>query len=125
LHSIVPDFGPDWDLSTLTPTQIPATVSANGTWNWYTNLVTPNGTFTGFFFDADGDANPVNNAGDNGTVLSSWTGCWSVKTLDTCLTSDLSVDVHLHGDDYTGNGNPNFICGKYDAIHISTAMSCC
>jgi gliding motility-associated-like protein len=125
IHSIVPDFGADWDLSTLTPTQVPATVSANGTWNWYTNLVTPNGTYTGFFFDADGDGNPANNAGDNGSVLSNWTGCWTVKTLDTCVTSDLSVDVHLHGDDYTGNGNPNFICGKYDAIHISTAMSCC
>ncbi len=125
LHSIVPEFGPDWDLSTLTPVVVPTGISNNAGWHWLTGIATPNGPLDGFFFDGDGDGDPTNNAGDNGTFLSSWTGCWSIATAQTCGTNDVSVDVNLYSDDQTGTSNAAFLCWPLEPIHISTSTFCC
>lgn len=125
LHTIVPQFGPDWDTLSIVPTLIPTSVSAPIGWYWMNNIWTPNGTHSGFAFDPDGDGNPSDNAGDNGNILSSWTGCWKIKAVIPCLTTDLSMDVHLYSDGETGAGNPLFVCNPYDAIHVSTSSICC
>ncbi|MBI3511484.1 MAG: gliding motility-associated C-terminal domain-containing protein [Bacteroidetes bacterium] len=125
LHSIVPEFGPDWDLATLTPVQIPVTAGTQGQWHWFTNINTPAGNADGFFFDRNNDGNPSNNAGDNGNILSTWTGCWKVRVVAPCNSSDLGVQIHLYSDDETGNGNPISICWPYDVLEVNTASSCC
>ncbi|MDQ3112007.1 MAG: gliding motility-associated C-terminal domain-containing protein [Bacteroidota bacterium] len=127
LHSIVPEFGPDWDLTTLAPVSVPSTVSSstNNYWQWMTNISTPTGLQSGFFFDGDGDGDPTNNPGDGGNVLSSWKGCWKINTKAQCLTNDISADVHLYSDAETGSSSATFICDPYSTIHISTSTSCC
>jgi gliding motility-associated-like protein len=125
LHSIVPEFGPDWNLSSLTPVLIPQAVSQPTGWHWMTNIPTPVGNQSGFFFDSDGDNDPSDNAGDNGNVLSSWTGCWKIATAQNCNTNDISVDVHLFSDAETGTTAATFVCAPYSAIHISTSTVCC
>ena len=79
LHSIVPTFPPLYDISTFTPTSIPASCSGAGTWDWYPSGWT--GCETGiaippaFGFDSGlglqcggvaGDGDPGNNFGEGG-----------------------------------------------------------
>lgn len=126
LHGIVPQFGPEWDLSSLTPLSAPqAQSSAGGQWHWSTGVSSPAGTVDGFFFDANNNNDPADNAGDDGPVLASWTGCWKIRTGTQCNSDDLFMRVNLFSDDQTGSGNGFAVCGPFDGIEVTTALSCC
>lgn len=122
LHAIVPVFGTDWDTTTLTPLQAPNTSSS---WGWFNWVPTPSGTHSGFFFDSDGNNNPLDNAGDPGNIPTSWTACWKIATLPYCFNYDLSVNVHIYSDHETGNGNANNVCTQSPPIYASVAGWCC
>ncbi|HEU4718667.1 MAG TPA: gliding motility-associated C-terminal domain-containing protein, partial [Bacteroidia bacterium] len=122
--AIVPEFGPDWDTTTLVPVTLPARQSNAGAWIW-TISPTPDGPHHGFFFDRNSNGNPADNTGDQGNVMSSWTGCWRIRTKPQCTTNDLSVNINLYSDDQTGTGVPGFICSPYDVLHSECASSCC
>ncbi len=127
IHGIVPHFGPEWDVATLTPLNAPLPQSTTNTtaWQWFTNIPTPDGISSGFFFDYDLDGNPSNNVGDDGNILSSWTGCWSIATMPNCNSFDLSVDVHIYCDVQTGTGSPNFACSPAPPVRMEIAGWCC
>lgn len=125
LHGIVPRFGTDWDLSTLSPLVAPQSYSATNGWHWFTGVNTPDGAADGYFFDPDNDGNPSNNAGDSAGVLSSWTGCWKIATLPFCNTFDLGVDIKAYSDDETGTGIALFACDPSPALHIGLSAWCC
>lgn len=125
LHGIVPRFGPDWDISTLTPLVQPNSYSANNAWHWFTGINTPDGPAAGFFFDYNGNGNPSDNRGDSAGVLSSWQACWQISTLPNCNTFDLSVDVRAYSDDETGVSILPFACNPSTALHCGLSGWCC
>jgi gliding motility-associated-like protein len=125
-HSIVPEFGSDWDLSSLIVVQSPITQeSTGGEWSWFTGINTPLGSADGFFFDANSDGVPSNDHGDNGQVLSTWTGCWKIVANNPCSSGDLDVQIHLYSDAETGSGSAFSVCNPYDALEVATTSSCC
>ncbi|HQW99512.1 MAG TPA: hypothetical protein PLS30_11230, partial [Flavobacteriales bacterium] len=66
-HGVAANFGPGWDMSTLTPGPPPASCSGSGSWAWYPSVQGTAGTNIGtqgpgFFYDYNpGDGNPGNN----------------------------------------------------------------
>lgn len=117
LCGIVPTFGPGWDTSTLMPTSLPPSVSANGDWGWYSTCTSTNSGMTfgpGFFFDTGAgnsagvqDSVPGNNYGDNcGSLTCTWTFCFSIAVNDCQVSpngTSLSVSIGLYGDDIAGS----------------------
>jgi gliding motility-associated-like protein len=111
-HGIVANFGPGWDISTLTPGPPPPTCSATaGQWGWYNSVqgtawtnVGPQGP--GFFFDNPPDGNPGNNFGDNCTGSPNWQFCWTISVLSPPACVDglsLSVTFNTFSDSETGS----------------------
>ncbi|MGB3548254.1 MAG: hypothetical protein WBA17_14870, partial [Saprospiraceae bacterium] len=126
LHSIVPTFPPLYDISTFTPTSIPASCSGAGTWDWYPSGWT--GCETGiaippaFGFDSGlgllqcggvaGDGDPGNNYGEGGACATInlpseyLTFCWDITTVSapvTCAATDAAIRVFIYGDYYSGS----------------------
>jgi gliding motility-associated-like protein len=122
LHGIVPVFGSDWDLTTLTPLSAPSTSS---NWAWFNGITTPNGTQNGYFFDADGNGNPTDNQGDVGNLQTEWKACWRIASLPYCQNYDLSVNVFLYSEDATGDSSGNVTCVQSPPIYASVAGWCC
>lgn len=111
-HGVVANFGPGWDMSTLTPGPPPATCSATaGQWGWNTSVqgtawtnIGPQGP--GFFFDNPVDGNPGNNFGDNCQGATNWQFCWTISVLDgpACIDGlSLSVTFDTFSDSQTGS----------------------
>lgn len=125
LHAIVPRFGADWDMSTLTPVIAPQSYSANNGWHWFNNISTPDGPGSGYFFDPEPNNDPTDNAGDSAGVLASWTGCWKIATLSYCNTYDLSVTVNAYSDNETGTGQSVFACDPQPALRMGFNGWCC
>lgn len=123
LHAIVPVFGNDWDLSTLTPVQAPS--SPNSGWGWFTAINTPVGQHNGYFFDSNSNGDPSDNAGDPGQIFVSRTACWKIATMPFCQNYDLSVDVYIFSDDETGNHTGNNECDWSPPIHAALSGWCC
>lgn len=111
-HGIVANFGPGWDMSTLTPGPPPASCSGTGTWGWYTSVQGTAGTNIGtqgpgFFYNytTPADANPGNNFGDFCTGAVNWQFCWTISVLSppACVNgTSLSVSFNTFGDSETG-----------------------
>jgi gliding motility-associated-like protein len=125
LHSIVPRFGIDWDIATLTPVSPPASHSSNNAWHWFTNINTPDGPADGYFFDPDNDGNPSNNEGDSAGVLDSWEACWRITTLPYCNVYDLGVTVNAYCDVQTGTGISTFACTPSAPLDLGISGWCC
>ncbi len=107
LHGVIPEFGPGWDLSTLSTTA-PSACSPPGSWLWDTHPTLGDG----FFFDTDSgspnfavDGNPFNNYGDADVGDNcSATFCWTITTITSGSgIVDLSVSVNTTGDWETGS----------------------
>ncbi|MCC7303654.1 MAG: gliding motility-associated C-terminal domain-containing protein [Bacteroidia bacterium] len=130
LHGIVPDLGPGWDLSSLTPVNTPPTQPASGlgSWGWYNNIPDENSNLlNGFFYDGPPSINnnPTDNKGDVSNPGSTWTFRWKVRTLPGCTSpDDLSMNIYHLSDFETGSGTqPD--C-KYDAdYHFKAILNCC
>ena len=111
-HGIVANFGPGWDLATLSPGTPPATCGGStGTWGWYGNVQGTAGTNIGaqgpgFFFDLDNDGNPGNNFGDFCVGATNWQFCWTISVLSppACVNGlGLGVTFNTFGDSETGS----------------------
>lgn len=128
LHSIVPTFGPGWDVSSIVPTVIPPACSPGGFWNWY-----PSGwtacdsgiTFPrGFAFETNNGydsscgasgSSPGNNFGDGAgpcvNLSAPITWCWNINVRDcppatnTFTGEDLTVNVAVYSDGDAGSWN--------------------
>lgn len=127
-HAIDIQFGPGWDLSTLTPTVIPPSCDGNGNWGFYNSWTSSNTGQTygpGFAYDSNCtsappnpgactpiplDGNPGNNWGDGGgncagigTTAPPVTFCWEVMVDFSAPTgTDLSVIVTPLSDGDSG-----------------------
>jgi gliding motility-associated-like protein len=120
VHGIVPIFGDEWDTLTLTPVNTPG-----AGWAWMQDVPTPQGIHDGFFYDPDGNGNPTTNAGDTGTITTSWEACWSISTKSYCNAYDASVEVYIFSDNLTGTGNSSSACQEYWPIHMGLSGWCC
>ncbi|MEM6395780.1 MAG: PKD domain-containing protein [Bacteroidota bacterium] len=123
LHSIIPQFGPGWDVSTLTPVSSPnACAGGSGTWSFYngwTSCATGINYGPGFAFESpanvgcggtngQADADPGNNWGDSGNCPRTF--CWEITAGPNpnsgCSAADYIVQVFSYGDAESGNYNP-------------------
>ncbi|MEL7161028.1 MAG: hypothetical protein AAFN92_09730, partial [Bacteroidota bacterium] len=124
LHSIIPSFGTGWDVTSITPTRVPASCNREGTWRWYPNGWTGCGSGEvyerGFAYESDegfraacGLNTPGNNWGDGGdgctAIPAPVTWCWNISVLDcppasgTFTGDDLTVGVRVLSDGYSGS----------------------
>lgn len=129
-QGIVANFGPGWDLSTLTPGAPPASCSGSGTWGWYPSVqgtaatnVGPQGP--GFFYDYNPpDGNPGNNFGDFCTGVVNWQFCWTISVLNppACVNGlGLSVSFNTFGDSETGSWGSG-ACGLDPVVPSTPAV---
>lgn len=125
IHSIVPRFGTDWDIATLTPVAPPQSHNSNNAWHWFTNMSTPDGIADGYFYDPDSDGDPSNNQGDSAGVLDSWEACWRITTLPYCNVYDLGVTVNAYCDGQTGSGNGSSPCTPSEPLMLGISGWCC
>lgn len=112
-HGIVANFGPGWDLATLTPGTPPPSCFGNGTWAWYPSVQGTAGTNIGpqgpgFFYNytTPADADPGNNFGDFCTGPVNWQFCWTISVLSppACVSGmSLSVSFNTFADSETGS----------------------
>jgi|GEM_PF-1519304 len=150
LHSIVPTFGPGWDVSTISPSIIPGSCSRTGNWRYYpdgwtscqTGLTFPRGfayeTLAGYD-DTCGSSNssPGNNWGDGDTLDGPCTNrrtptewCWTIDTQDcppggTAFTGqDLSVDVQVLSDGASGSWENDLCNANATYSVIATVIVC-
>lgn len=124
-HSVVPDFGSGWDITTLNPTVIPPSCDGNGVWLWQQTITGTNGSSAnpgtvgpGFVYDsASGgplDGNGENNFGDNCSGPVNWEFCWEITTSDCPPGTNgesLSVEVETYGDSETGSWEAQVVKG--------------
>ncbi len=136
LHGVVPNFGPGWNLGSLT-TSAAASCSGAGTWSWYntniTSSATGNVTGPGFYFESalggSGlDGNPGNNYGDNnGANTCDWTFCWTVTTLSqaNCIQgASLNIGINTLGDGESGSWT-SLACTGDPVTSFFGTLSCC
>ena len=112
-HGITANFGPGWDMSTLTPGPPPASCSGNGTWAWYPSVTGTAGTNIGpqgpgFFYNytAPADGNPGNNFGDFCVGAVNWQFCWTISVLSppACVSGmSLNASFNTLSDSETGS----------------------
>ncbi|MEM6878652.1 MAG: hypothetical protein AAF544_08845, partial [Bacteroidota bacterium] len=133
-HSLVPSFGPGWDLSTIQPVEIPQSCSNDGGfWDWYPSGWSncQSGEFfpMGFAYESGegnaagacsgflGDGNPGNNWGDGLGCTDSnfpdegYTFCWTMSVKEcppnsnTFTGEDLAVVLEVNTDGDSGSWN--------------------
>ncbi len=138
LHGVDLNFGPGWDVATLTPTSIPGScnVTAGANWGFY-NSVT--GTALGvtygpgFFYETSSggpglDGNPGNNFGDAGVgTTCPRTFCWRITTNQTgsCIDgASLNVAINTTGDYESGSWTSSG-CTQDPIVNFNAALSCC
>ncbi len=145
VHSVIPELGPGWDLSTLTPIlPVNTCPSSGGTWVWSESWIgTQSGdTFgPGFAFEHAGSGStPGNDPNDPGDNWGDACGanididfCWTVSVRECPsnggnLTTgdDLSVSVYVYSDYSSGDWNSPS-CTEADNIEASVSFLavCC
>lgn len=120
LHALVPEFGDEWDTTTLVPVSAPA-----GPWIWGNNIPTPIGSYDGFYYDSDSDGDPTNNPGQSGNVTTSWEFCWSISTKPFCNSYDAHTQIFTFSDNQTGNGSTVALCNEAVPMYLSMSGWCC
>ncbi|NJO86802.1 MAG: hypothetical protein HC821_01720 [Lewinella sp.] len=149
LHSVVPVFGPGWDLTTLQPTQVPMGCSASGNWQWFPSgwqgCASGRNFPFGFAFDSAAglgpacpgtanDGNPGNNWGDGGgactTIPAPLTFCWTIAVRQcppastTFTGEDLSVVVFPYSDGESGSWTQS-VCAADTSFRVLAAVVVC
>lgn len=140
LHGVDLNFGPGWDISTLSPTSIPAScaTTSGASWGWYNSVTGSNSGTTygpGFFYETSSgnasgvvDGNPGNNFGDQGVGTSCpTTFCWRISTLPpgSCVNgASLNVAINTLGDYESGSWSSTG-CGNDPVVNFNSTLSCC
>ncbi|MFT5015664.1 MAG: hypothetical protein ACI9G6_000427 [Limisphaerales bacterium] len=126
LHSVVPEFGPGWDVTSITNITVPSSCGGDGAWGYYpagwTGCNTGQVFAQGFAYNSsggvdgscpEGAGNPGNNYGDgaNGCVNyptpTPW--CWRMNVRDcppatnTFTGEDLSITIAIYSDGDAGS----------------------
>lgn len=146
LHGVQLDFGPGWDLTTLSTTPA-ASYDGLGAWAWYPGIIDSEGIpwGAGFYYDRFGDplgggtandGDPGNNFGDHNPAninldqdpypipASVWNFCWSISVQDVCVPGQsLEITINTSGDGESGNWANNG-CNA-DPVYIFQAVSSC
>lgn len=122
LHAVVPEFGDEWDTTTLVPVSFPSTGTG---WIWGNNITTPIGAYDGFYFDGNFNGNPTDNPGESSNITTSWEFCWSIATKPFCNAYDAHVQIFTFSDNQTGNGNSAALCNEAVPINMTMSGWCC
>ncbi len=126
LHSIVPEFGPGWDVTSITNISVPTSCDGNGSWAYYpsgwTGCNTGQVFAQGFAYNSsagidascpEGAFGPGNNFGDGGGACvnyptpTEW--CWRMNVRDcppatnTFTGEDLSITIAIYSDGDAGS----------------------
>lgn len=127
-------FGPGWDLSTLTPISSPNSCSGFGEWGFFNSSTSSNTGQTfgpGFFYDTYGfngllDGNPGNDYGDySASGTCQWDLCFSIASLQSCNSQDLSVSVTAIGDGTAGSWSVQSCPGiPFQLIQAQCSQAC-
>ncbi|MEO8085539.1 MAG: gliding motility-associated C-terminal domain-containing protein [Bacteroidota bacterium] len=137
LHSVIPTFGPGWDITTFAASP-PQSCSGNGIWNWYNQQVTSSASgFTtgpGFFYETSAgnpagiaDNDPGNNFGDNLSGNCTWNFCFSIQTDDqaNCINGEnLNVLIDTYADGETGSWT-SAACAGDPLNDFYASLACC
>ncbi|MEL6393366.1 MAG: hypothetical protein AAFR97_11485, partial [Bacteroidota bacterium] len=131
-HSVIPEFGPGWDVSTLVPSGTPpaSCSGGGGYWAWYESWTSCNTGMMwgpGYAYDSGAglgcggtanDGDPGNNFGDS--QLCPRTFCWDITTAGdpggSCEAADYQVRVFVYGDAETGSWSITPICINDDPL---------
>ncbi len=140
IHGIDLNFGPGWNLSTLSATTIPPScaATAGASWGFYNSVtgnVTGNTYGPGFWYETTSgsssgviDGNPGNNFGDVGVGINCpRTFCWQVTTNPpgSCTPgASLAVSINTLGDYETGSWGSSG-CTTDPIINFLAALACC
>ncbi|MGB3074574.1 MAG: hypothetical protein WBB36_04605, partial [Chitinophagales bacterium] len=129
-HTLDFNFGPGWDLTTLTPISMPVSCDGMGNWDFYSSVTSSStGQSFGPCFSYDSplgfignvlDGNPGNNFGDN-CAINTWTFCFSIMVSTSSYGQSLSVDATAIGDGSAGSWTSNTCPGA--AFNLSNAFS--
>lgn len=126
LHSVVPEFGPGWDVTSITNVQVPGSCDGSGNWGYYpggwTGCNTGQVFAQGFAYNSTAGINgacpeaafgPGNNYGDGGgscvnyPTPTQW--CWRMNVRDcppatnTFTGEDLSITIAIYSDGDAGS----------------------
>lgn len=140
LHGIDLNFGPGWNLATLTATTIPPScATTTGAYWGFFNSVTGSYTGTtygpGFWYETSSgspggaiDGNPGNNFGDvNVGAVCPLTFCWQITTVPpgACTAgTSLAVAINTLGDYESGSwSSPG--CQNDPIVNFTATLSCC
>ncbi|HWB64995.1 MAG TPA: gliding motility-associated C-terminal domain-containing protein, partial [Chitinophagales bacterium] len=139
LHGVTMNFGAGWDVSTLTPTSIPASCSTvtGASWGYYnscTSTATGNTYGPGFYYETSLGAscgcingNPGDNYGDPDVGSNNCypTFCWQITTRPDCSAgTSLLTRVSTTGDWASGSwGSPG--CQNDPVANFSAELICC
>jgi len=116
LHGVGVNFGPGWDIATITSTPFPG-CDGQGNWAWYNSCLSSASGLAfgpGFYYDSPAgstsgtiDGIPGNNYGDN-CQNNTWNFCFSIQTIqNTTSTIPLTGHVIVTGDGTSGTwANP-------------------
>ena len=117
-HSVIPQFGPGWNVETLMPTVFPVSCDTLGVWLWQESITGTTAAETnvgtvgpGFVYDSPQggigmlDGNGENNYGDNCLGAEGmWQFCWQIAVKPECtsLPGSLNMEIETYGDSETG-----------------------
>src|ERR1043165_1193169 len=137
LHGIDLNFGPGWDVSTLSATTIPAScaTTAGAHWGFYNSVTGGYSGVTygpGFWYETSSggplDGNPGNNFGDVGVgVNCPRTFCWQITTkpVGQCTSgASLNVAINTLGDSESGSWGSTG-CTNDPITNFLATLACC
>jgi hypothetical protein len=138
LSGIDLDFGPGWNLASLTPTTIPTScaTTAGAAWGFYNSVTGTNSGATygpGFFYETSAggpalDANPGNNYGDADVDSTcQLTFCWQITTVAQAACVDgISSAVAVNTlSDYEVGSWTSAGCLNDPITSSPSILSCC
>jgi len=128
LHSVIPQFGSGWDLSSISNINNTPTIDGLGKWSFYPSGVnTPAGIKAGFFYESGGSvSNPADNKGDYGTNTDIWLFCFDIKVKPSCVQEqDLFIKFDLYHDGITSTVNSTNNCPSPNTLHFMAKQNCC
>ncbi|PHI19867.1 hypothetical protein CEQ90_10770 [Lewinellaceae bacterium SD302] len=122
LHSVIPTFGPGFDINSFTVTSLPTSCAGTGNWGYFPSWTScASGLMWGPGFAFDGsqnvgcggagiDGDPGNNWGDGGALCANRTWCWELTTVPvspfSCQLINYNTTIFVYGDAETGNWSP-------------------